>query len=401
MTPRKNVTYSQRPTRQARAAHAKGDREFRTYDTSLIRPKRSKAPVVIAAVLAVVCLVVIGWGASVIFKGWAPESVATIGAGEEATVTIPEGTDASGIADILLSARVISNAGDFTNRVNELGVADRLKPGTYSIQGGTSVDQIIATLETGPGMGNALTIPEGSTIASIAEAVAEFTEGRITAEDFTKAASNASVYAGDYAFLKDVGENSLEGFLFPKTYEVTADATADTVIRQMLDQFGVEVANLDLSYPESQGYTFYDVVKLASIVEKEANGDEAVRKQVSAVFWNRLTDPEWGRLESDATTAYEVGHDPTAEEVHAETPYSTYVNDGLPPTPICNPSLSCMEAVCHPDEAALGTYYFFYFESDGQGDWNYSFSETYDEHMANFSDGEGGEAPAEEGEQAA
>ncbi len=383
MTPRKNVTYSQRPNRQTRAVHARGDRQFRTYDTSLIRPKRSKVPVIIAAVLAVICLAVIAWAASVFIKGCSVEQpVDLLPAGEEVVLIIPEGSDASAIGSILTEAKTIASAQDFVNRVTEFGVADRLKPGTYTIEGGTDLTYIIAMLESGPGMGKALTIPEGTTRQAIAEAVAEFTENRITAEDFMAASENASVYAADYAFLASAGENSLEGFLFPKTYEISPDATAEDVVRQMLDQFGIETANLDLTYPESLGYTFYDVVKLASIVEKEANGDPLIRAQVAAVFYNRLTNPEWGYLESDATTAYEVGHNPTAEEVHAETPYSTYTNPGLPPTPICNPSLSCLQAVCSPDETALNTIYFFYFEPDGAGDWNYYFSETYDEHMA-------------------
>lgn len=383
MTPRKNVTYSQRPNRQTRAVHARGDRQFRTYDTSLIRPKRSKVPVIIAAVLAVICLAVIAWAASVFIKGCTvEEQVDLLPAGQEVVVTIPEGSDASAIGAILTEARTIASPQDFVNRVTEYGVADRLKPGTYTISGGSDLTYIIAMLESGPGMGKALTIPEGTTRQAIADAVDDFTEGRISAEDFLAASANASTYAGEYSFLASAGENSLEGFLFPKTYEIGPDATAEDVVRQMLDQFGIETANLNLSYPESLGYSLYDIVKLASIVEKEANGEDVIRAQVASVFYNRLTNAEWGYLESDATTAYEVGHDPTAEEVHAETPYSTYTNPGLPPTPICNPSLSCLQAVCSPDESALNNYYFFYFEPDGAGDWNYYFSATYDEHMA-------------------
>ena len=183
--------------------------------------------------------------------------------------------------------------------------------------------------------------------------------------------------------MKSAGTNSLEGFLFPKTYDVAADATADSLIRAMLTQFQTETAGLDWSYPESQGLSVYDTVNLASIVEKESSGDETVRAQVAAVFYNRLTtkgEPSNGYLQSDATTAYEVGHDPSADEVHANSPYSTYTNAGLPPTPICSPSIECLQAVCSPNKDALGKYYFFYFQND-----KYTFSETYDEHQAAFS----------------
>ena len=191
------------------------------------------------------------------------------------------------------------------------------------------------------------------------------------------------MYAASYSFLADAGTNSLEGFLFPKTYAVADDATADSLVRMMLDQFQKETAGLDWSYPQSQGLSIYDAVNLASIVEKESSGDEQIRAQVAAVFYNRLEttgEPSYGFLQSDATTAYEVGHDPTPEEVHAETPYSTYTNKGLPPTPICSPSLDCLKAVCAPDQESLGKYFFFYFEGD-----SYYFTETYEDHMGTFS----------------
>ena len=222
-----------------------------------------------------------------------------------------------------------------------------------------------------------------SATTDIAEAVATASEGRITAEAFTAAASDASVYAASYSFLADAGTNSLEGFLFPKTYAVADDATADSLVRMMLDQFQKETASLDWSYPQSQGLSIYDAVNLASIVEKESSGDEQIRAKVAAVFYNRLEttgEPSYGFLQSDATTAYEVGHDPTPEEVHAETPYSTYTNKGLPPTPICSPSLDCLKAVCAPDQESLGKYFFFYFEGD-----SYYFTETYEDHMNTFS----------------
>ena len=87
-------------------------------------------------------------------------------------------------------------------------------------------------------------------------------------------------------------------------------------------------------------------------------------------------------LQSDATTAYEVGHDPTPEDVETPSEYNTYTNKGLTPTPICSPGIDCLQAVCNP---AQTDYYFFYFEADDDGEMQYYFTETYDEHMATFS----------------
>ena len=384
MPPRKQVTYSQRPNHAARSAHARGEREFRTYDTSYIRPKQSKGPKIFAAVLAVVVIGGLAWGGPTLFNscsGSAP--VELLAEGQEATVVVEQGSGAKAIGELLVEKKLVGSASDFTKRVSEMGVESQLKPGTYTFAGGTSLDDIVRQIAAGPDMGNALTIPEGYKLSEIAAAVATASEGRITAEAFTAAASDASVYAASYSFLADAGTNSLEGFLFPKTYAVADDATADSLVRMMLDQFQKETASLDWSYPQSQGLSIYDAVNLASIVEKESSGDEQIRAKVAAVFYNRLEttgEPSYGFLQSDATTAYEVGHDPTPEEVHAETPYSTYTNKGLPPTPICSPSLDCLKAVCAPDQESLGKYFFFYFEGD-----SYYFTETYEDHMNTFS----------------
>ena len=384
MPPRKQVTYSQRPNHAARSAHARGEREFRTYDTSYIRPKQSKGPKIFAAVLAVVVIGGLAWGGLTLFNscsGSAP--VELLAEGQEATVVVEQGSGAKAIGELLVEEKLVGSASDFAKRVSEMGVESQLKPGTYTFAGGTSLDDIVRQIAAGPDMGNALTIPEGYKLSDIAAAVATASEGRITAEAFTAAASDASVYAASYSFLADAGTNSLEGFLFPKTYAVADDATADSLVRMMLDQFQKETASLDWSYPQSQGLSIYDAVNLASIVEKESSGDEQIRAKVAAVFYNRLEttgEPSYGFLQSDATTAYEVGHDPTPEEVHAETPYSTFTNKGLPPTPICSPSLDCLKAVCAPDQESLGKYFFFYFEGD-----SYYFTETYEDHMNTFS----------------
>ena len=381
---RKQVTYSQRPNHAARSAHARGERQFRTYDTSYIRPKKSKAPAIVAAVLAVLVVGGLAWGALTLFNSCSAQSVELLAEGQEATITVAEGAGAKVVGEQLAEARLVSNAGDFTKRVNEMGVDSQLKPGTYTFAGGMSLDAIINQLTAGP-VANALTIPEGSTLEAVAQSVATFTENRITADAFTAAASDASAYAADYDFLADAGTNSLEGFLFPKTYEIGDDAAAESVVRMMLDQFKTETSGLNWSYPQSQGLTIYDAVKLASIVERESSGDEQIRAQVASVFYNRLNnfgDPNYGFLQSDATTAYELGHDPTPEDIKNPTPFNTYPNTGLPPTPICSPGLDCLQAVCNP---AQTNYFFFYFAPDESGTMQYYFSETYEEHQQTFS----------------
>ncbi len=381
---KRQITYSQRPNHAARSAHARGDKMFRTYDTSYIRPKRSKVPAVIALVVALVVIAVAIFGIATALRGCSPEP--TLAEGQTVQIQVAEGSGASAIGGQLQEAGVVGSTQGFVDRVGEMNAASQLKPGTYEFTGGMSLDEVVNLLVSGPNVvPDGLTIPEGYTLAQIASAVEQKTEGRISAADFSAAASDASVYAGDYDFLSEVGTASLEGFLFPKTYEVADDATADSLIRQMLDQYKAEISTLDLSYPQSEGLSSYDMLKLASIVEKESSADADIRAQVASVFYNRLAtdgEPTYGMLQSDATTAYEVGHNPTAEDVATDGPYNTYTNTGLPPTPICSPSIGSLQAVCSPAET---NYFFFYFTPDDSGQMQYYFTETYEEHMQTFS----------------
>ena len=375
MSPRKQITYSQHPNHKARAAHAKGERQFRTYDTSLIRPKRSPIPAIIGIIVLIAAIAAIVFGVMHFMRGCTSNPM--LPEGQEVQVVVNEGEGAKSVAKTLFDAGLITSTNAFTDRLAELGAENSLQPGTYTLKGGQSVDEIITALQTPVAVGNTFTVPEGSTIAQTAKIVSDASSGRIAEKDFIAAAQDASKYADSYSFLADSGAKTLEGFLFPKTYPLKDDATVDSIIRSMLDQFGAEVATLDLSYVQSKGLSLYDMVKMASIVEKESDAEH--RATVASVFYNRLDNGM--RLQSDATVAYVVGHDPTAEDVATENDYNTYFIDGLPPTPINSPSLECMQAVCKPENT---NYLFFYFESDGNGGMKYTFSETYDEHQAAY-----------------
>ena len=388
---KKTVTYSSRPTHAARAAHAKGDREFRTYDTSAIMPKRDPKPAIFVAVLIVIVLAV---GAFFLFRGCTPQ-VELLPEGQSVEVTIEEGESASSIGEALVAAKLVATSQDFVNEVNRLEAASSLIPGTYTFAGGSTPEQLVQTIMAGPAfVGDKLAVPEDITREALAALVEEATGGRVTAQSFLDASSDASTYAGDYPFLETAGINSLEGFLFPKTYGVTEDMDAEAVVRMMLDQFAKETANLSYAFPESQGLNLYQTVTLASIVAKESSDDAEVRAHVAGVFYNRLASDR-PYLESDATTAYVVGHDPTGEEVHADDPYSTYTNEGLPPTPICSPGLASLEAVCAPLETSD---MFFYFVPDENGVLQHYFSETYEQHQQAIADHSGGKGNADAGD---
>lgn len=368
----KQVPISSKNSHAARSAHAKAKQEIKTYDTSALKQKRSVTPFVIIGivVVAIICIVV-----ACILSGCS-NAQSTLPKGEKATIEVVSGASAKEVADILYKAKLIATTDAFLDVAKSSGYASSIKPGTYEFEGGMTPMAILTALANGPlALGDSLAIPEGYTIKRIAAALEEATSGRIAAKDFIAATSDASVYAADYAFLTEAGTNSLEGFLFPKTYIVSNDADAVAVVRMMLDQYALETKGVDWSYAEAQGLSKYEALILASIVEKESNSENM--PTVASVFYNRLASDR-PYLESDATTAYEVGQDPTPEQVHANTPYSTYSNPGVPPTPICNPSLKAIKAVCSPEKT---NYMFFYFD-DKNG---YSFSETYEEHQSSFS----------------
>ncbi|MBM6775324.1 endolytic transglycosylase MltG [Olsenella profusa] len=309
-----------------------------------------------------------------------------VAAGTQVTVTIPDGSGATQVAQILYDNGVISDQGEFLGQARRTEAESQMKSGTYLFTAGADLGSVIDLLVAGPNAGTTLTIPEGYTLAQIAQAVEQACG--IPAADFTAQATVAN-YAADYDFLSGVSQESLEGFLFPMTYTFNEDAvSADQVIRAMLDQMGTELSALDMSFPQSRGLSVAEVVNLASIVEKEATPD--TRAQVAGVMYNRLDTPgapTYGLLQSDATTAYSVGHEPSPEELNnASDPYSTYVNQGLPPTPICSPSRDSLQAVCSPDQTMISDgYFYFYYWTNDAGETECAFSRTLDEHNAAIS----------------
>ena len=302
--------------------------------------------------------------------------------GTEVTITIPDGSGAGVIAQILAENGLISDQSDFLAEVRRTEAESMLKSGSYRIVAGSDDTSIIKLLTAGPNASTAqLSIPEGYTSSQIAATVQDSLG--ISADDFL-AQAKASNYVADYPFLAAAHEDSLEGYLFPKTYDFSGaeNVTADAVIRAMLDQFQTETGSLDLAAAAATLSERYgidldenDVLTMASIVEREAVTDEQ-RPKVASVFYNRLRDGM--RLQSDATLTYSLGRAATADEINTlDDPYNTNLRAGLTPTPVCSPSLASIEAACEPADT---NFYYFYITQDTE-----QFSETYDQHMQAYS----------------
>lgn len=299
-----------------------------------------------------------------------------IQAGQEVTITIPEGSGGSTIVKQLMDAGVISDSSSFLQAVQKQNADQKLKSGTYVFLTGSDPDEVVAQLVEGPNSTqNQLKLAEGLTVQKTADQV-ESSLG-ISADDFM-AQAKASNYVSDYPFLADAQNDSLEGYLYGKTYDLTGkEQTSDAVIRMMLDQFSEEVQSLDLTTAEAnikQRYgvqmSDYDILIMASIVEKEALTDDD-RYKIASVFYNRLQ--QGMALQSDATMGYVTGGDVTADDLKTESPYNTYLNKGLPPTPICSPSLASIQAAMNPADT---DYLYFWIDSQ-----NHIFSETYEQHQ--------------------
>ena len=298
--------------------------------------------------------------------------------GMQVEVVIDDGSGAIAIGSKLEDAGVIASSDDFVAAVRKQGADSSLKSGAYMFTVGQSFDSIINQLVSGPNStSGAFTIPEGLTVSQAAAVVSQ-TFSSISSDDFL-AQAKASNYVADYPFLADAQDDSLEGFLCPKTYNFSgkSNVTADDVIRAMLDQYKSDVMSLDFDSAKSLikdrygiDMSDYDFLKLASIIEREAVTDSQ-RPKVSSTFYNRL---KIGMpLQSDATMMYVTGGEVTADDLKRESPYNTYLNNGLTPTPICSPSIDSIKAALSPDET---DYLYFYITQTDE--W---FSATYDEHL--------------------
>ena len=376
---------------QSHAHHAHGTHgvapaapsSYNTHARRGAQKKSSPVPMIIGTVVAVVVLAVIAFFAVPAVKGLLGGEDASVTAGQQVTVTIPDGASGDTIASILSENHIVENPKDYYAAVKKLNADMSLQPGKYSFTTLMDATKVVQQLIEGPNAGSdALTVPEGLTVDQVADRVAQ-AYGSISKNDVLNQAK-ASNYVNDYPFLKGAANDSLEGFLFPKTYSLGKKPSADDVIRAMLDQFNTEYKSLDFAGCEAKikerygvGMSDYDIINLASIVEREGLNAEQ-RAHVASVFYNRLAGKLDGLryLNSDATMMYVTGGEVTAADLQSDSPYNTYKHEGLPPTPICSPSLEALKATLEPTDS---DDLYFYITQDEE-----YFSQTYEEHQQSW-----------------
>jgi UPF0755 protein len=259
--------------------------------------------------------------------------------GQEVTITVSIGEGSVEIGRNLREAGVVDSVKRFRDAAEERGLDGSLKPGTYKLVTGMSIDAVLEILAKGPSTGIPVTIPEGFTVAQIAAKLA-------ATEQFTKAEVEKALQSKDLiATYRPEGEDSLEGLLFPDTYGIEPDDTAETVVQEMLNQLEIVLSRYQLS-TAPRNLTPYQVLIVASMIEREAKVD-VDRPKIAAVIYNRLAAGK--RLEIDATVEYAVGHAKlTAKDLRSSSPYNTYTSVGLPPTPIAAPGEAAIKAALQP-----------------------------------------------------
>ena len=295
-------------------------------------------------------------------------------AGQPVHVVVAQGATTAEIAEILAEMGVIDNALMFRLQTRLDEADSQLRAGEYDLTTGMTYDAVLEALTAGPELRYVdVTIPEGYTAVQIAERMAA--ETGIAQPELIGLVTDASQFSAERPYLEDVYNNSLEGYLFPATYRVEEGSTARDVVEMMLDAFDAQVATLDLTFSASRGLDLNEVVIIASVLEREARLAEEF-PLVSSVIYNRLEIPM--RLQLCASVLYTLPEGTTTltnADLEHDSPYNTYLHDGLPVGPISNPGLRALEAAANPPD----TEYLYYVLTGEDG--SQTFTETYDEFL--------------------
>jgi UPF0755 protein len=288
--------------------------------------------------------------------------------------TVRRGANASQIAADLLGAGLIKSALAFKFFLFESGTENSLQTGTYKVSAALSPRDLATLFQRAPGDQVALRIIEGWRLTEVAAAVNRAFPS-ISATDFIAAAVVGT--RNNFVLSGIDPKTSLEGFLFPDTYFLRPDATADQIIGILLDNFETKAGPALRAAAADRNVAIYDMVKLASIVEREAH-DRKESPTIAGVYQHRLDIGM--KLDADPTIQYAKGDwgELSLDDLKLDSPYNTYLNAGLPPTPIANPGLAAVQAAAQPEKT---DYLYFVAKGDGSGD--HAFANTLAEQEAN------------------
>ncbi len=295
--------------------------------------------------------------------------------GETVLIDVPEGATTGGIGRLLENEGIVPNA-TFFRYAAQWEDQGNFQAGEYAFAENMSVDEAFEVLNAGPipPEFDRFTVPEGLWISEALPLIAEQVPS--VTEDDLWAALRSGVIPDRY---RPAAENSWEGLLFPDTYEVNVDADAVEVLGKMADQFARVTGDLGYGGSETRtGYTAYEVLIIASLIEAEARTEQD-RPKIARVIYNRL---EVGQpLGIDATYVYDAGvrgYEILQSDIdNPDSPWNLRIQSGLPPHPIALPGRASLRAALEPDDGP----WFYYVLWDTNG--NHRFAETLEEHTEN------------------
>jgi uncharacterized YceG family protein len=310
-------------------------------------------------ILAVVALAAIGFALYAINATFQPFHGDPSGA---VRVKIPSGADAGQIGDILEAKGVVDSSRFFVLNATVTGRRGGMRPGNYTLQKGMSNGAAIDALTKGPKVKvvptTNVTIPEGP---SIREEAPKIDKASFTGS-YAKAANSPATLREIRKLGAPKGTKTAEGFMFPATYTLLEGAPVKNLVAKQLDAFKQNFNSVDMSYAKRKNLTRYDVLTIASLVEREAQLDKE-RPLIASVIYNRLH--EGMPLGIDATIRYHTGNwqRPILQsQLDDDNPYNSRLRRGLPPTPIGNPGLKSIKAAAKPAH----TKYLFFVRKPGK-----------------------------------
>lgn len=340
------------------------------------RPRRWASRVLIVGAFFV-CIAVV---AAVANQGvhWVRErstTTSTVTAqGSSIRVEVKTGMTATQVGQLLQEEGVIESSSAFVDLVKSRGSENKLHPGTYQFATGLALLEVVDQLEKGRGSTTfKLTIPEGLAAGQVAELLSE--GGKIKGSSYLDLSGQPSKFV-----VPKIGDSAprvttLEGLLFPSTYFLLQGDGATELIGAQLAAFQKETASLPWDKARALGVTQYQIVIVASLIEKEASIAEE-RAKVAEVIYNRLKQDM--PLGIDATVRYTVGKwtgPLTSDDLKVDSPYNTRSVKGLPPGPIANPGVAALRAALEPGTGD----YLYYVLTDTQG--HHFFTASYEEFL--------------------
>lgn len=292
---------------------------------------------------------------------------------EEILFTVPSGASTTSIANALFDSALIQNVNAFKLNVKQMEVDGKMKAGDYKLSKAMTASEIIQKLVDGETYVETVTftIPEGYEVRQIVDKLEA--EGLVNREAFLEALETAPY---DYRFLEGIDRSRLlEGYLFPDTYTIKAGESEVAIIDRMLKRFDQVFTDAYYERTAELGLTVDEVVRLASIIEREARvKDEFAR--VSSVFHNRL---EIGMLlQSCATVQFILQERKEVllfADIAIDDPYNTYIYAGLPPSPIASPGELAISSALYPEDTK-----YLYFVTTEKNDGSHYFNETLEGH---------------------